>query len=221
MYRNRRILGAALGCLTLVVLSGCATEIQGTAVPEGEQSTGGDSGVGGSGAGDRPVMMLGDLNGPKTAQELGAPFDPCNKSFYQALGEFAPAEARTPTYLNTNDEPDLPPLVICKFHNSDDVGITTNLESGEVSSTTGDAFNVYVSWGEELGPLGGAQPTDYNGKPGLKLAGGNGEGDARCDTRLTLDKGTAGVIVQNRKFPDADACAVARSVTEHVTTLLP
>ncbi|WP_424187626.1 hypothetical protein ACOBQX_07465 [Actinokineospora sp. G85] len=170
------------------------------------------------------AITYGDLNGPKKADEVGAPFDPCTTPTWADLPtEVRPTDGRphSPT-LREPEEQDLF-AVSCLFDNSGKVVISP--EGGSPIDQDG-RFQVQVVWGTELD----ADPTRHenatgkvwNGKQGLiKPLPENPALGKQCIGMVALNTGVAGALVSNNKFPTVDPCTVVDAALAAITAKTP
>jgi hypothetical protein len=168
-------------------------------------------------AGRTSAVALGDLNKPKNAQEVGAPFDPCALRWTDFPAEVRPVDGqphaptlRAPQEGDTFD-------IRCLYDNSGKVKIDVN--NPQASGVEGGYFLVSVIWDREAGldPARnpGASAKSFNNRPGLVVRSPD---DAKTGAKLCLaavrvgEKGAAGVSVTNSRFKQTDPCAVAETM---------
>jgi hypothetical protein len=168
-------------------------------------------------AGRTSALALGDLNKPKTAQELGAPFDPCGLQWTDFPAEVRPTDGtpHAPT-LRAPQEGDGFDLR-CLYDNSGKIRVDVN--NPQSSGVEGGYFLVSVIWDHEAGldpaKTQGATAKTFNGRPGLVARSPD---DAKTGARLCLAAvrvgagGAAGVSVTNSRFKQTDPCTVAETV---------
>lgn len=153
------------------------------------------------------ALTLGSLEGFPTADDVGAPFDPCATVGWSAF----PAEVRPP---GVDPRP---------FPSPVDSG-TLYRVGCDYSS---DALAAVLSWGPAAGTYStdpAARPgvaTVFAGRPGLEHRAVPGAGEAPlCLSTMQVGNGIAGVVTLARETT-ADLCAVNRAVLETLAPLVP
>lgn len=153
------------------------------------------------------ALALGSLEGFPTADDVGAPFDPCSTIGWSAY----PAEVRPP---GLDPRPFPSPIEADTLYR---VGC----------DYASDALASIVSWG----PANGAYsidpaarpgvPAQFGGRPGLEHRAAPGAGEAPlCLSTMQIGNGLASVITLARDT-EADLCAVNRGVLETLAPLVP
>ncbi|PRW63458.1 hypothetical protein CEP50_10270 [Actinopolyspora mortivallis] len=209
------------GLLAVAFLGGgCGDSDRPGPDPTRSTETAEDSAGGAEGTNEQTQpVVLGDLDPPRDARELGAPFDPCDSGLWQAVPERVrppePGEDE-PVVLSPQDNEGTPQGLTCKFANHQ-----TSAEG------TDGVLRVYVSWGRTLRPLESPERTTFgSGTPGAikrsravfrRDSEGNPTATApKCAAEAELSEGEAAVSVLNPAFPDVAPCDVARAVMDRV-----
>ncbi len=175
--KTTRIALATLGVLALA--SGCTQDIASTAQPA--ESVALPGGV--AGDAEQPVATLGDLNPPASAAELGAPFDPCT---VVGWGDF-PEQARGAAEPTSEPkEPGAPYEIACGWE--------------------GPNYTL-VAWGTEPdfafdeSERPNRQPVEIDGTPAVQYPGMTENQVPRCESRMRLPNGVAGVVTVAYSHP--------------------
>lgn len=227
MIRYGQWMGAALllgVSLAGVVACGDSAPSDGAVTAEGAAQGGGEDVAGrerrraGRAEG---AITLGDLNKPKSAAEVGAPFDPCALGWAAFPVEVRPVDGKPHAPTARQPKPEDPYSVSCVYDNSGKVSF--GVDGGAVAATAGTYFVVSVVWGERLNAdpakREGAQPKSWNGRNGLvHRQPDDPQRGAGCVTLVALGKGVAGVSVTNSRFPGVDPCVVGDAVITAITT---
>lgn len=152
------------------------------------------------------ALTLGSLEGFPTAEDVGAPFDPCSTVGWSAF----PAEVRPP---GIDPRP---------FPSPVDSG-TLYRVGCDYSS---DALTSVLSWGPAAGTYStdpAARPgvaTQYGGRPGLEHRAVPAAGQAPlCLSTMQVGNGIAGIVTLARETT-ADLCAVNRAVLDTLAPLV-
>ncbi|CRK57005.1 hypothetical protein [Alloactinosynnema sp. L-07] len=166
------------------------------------------------------TIKLGDLNKPKDATEVGAPFDPCTTITWADFpGEVRPTDGKPhPPQLRAPEKDD-PFDVRCLFDNSGAITLDSN---GDRTGAQGSYFMVSVVWGTKLeadpAKRKGSEAKTWTGKSGLihRMPDDPKTGKG-CIGLATLGSGVGGVAVTNSRF-GTDACAVVDALMGAITT---
>lgn len=98
-------------------------------------------------AGRASAVPLGDLNRPKTAQEVGAPFDPCGLAWTDFPEAVRPTRNPPPAPRQARPGPEDKWTIGCNYDNSGAITVTVPNDPKQPSSSTpGAYFIVSVYW---------------------------------------------------------------------------
>ncbi|WP_394622466.1 hypothetical protein JNUCC0626_49910 (plasmid) [Lentzea sp. JNUCC 0626] len=166
-------------------------------------------------------LVLGDLNKPKTAQELGAPFDPCSTITWNDFpAEVRPDDGKPHTPQLRQPGKDDPFDIRCAFDNSGKVAINPD---GSSTGTPGGYFIVSVVWagGDKLNAdpakRQGAEAKTWNGKAGLiQRFPDDPKSGKSCIAMAKLGNGVGGASVTNGRF-GTDPCVIADALVNAIT----
>ncbi|RLK58360.1 hypothetical protein [Actinokineospora cianjurensis] len=210
---------AALGVAACTTISGgnTASGRAGSAVTDGS----GKDRQAAERRGDRTEgsIVLGDLDRPKTAQELGAPFDPCKDLSWNDF----PAQVR-PDPAGPPNTPRLGEVaqddafdIRCVWSNHATAHIGT-----DGTSRTGRRFVVSIVWaaGDKLDadPTGkpDVEAKTWNGKAGLLRRVPANEDGKNCLGMARLGNGVGGAAVTDGRF-GIDPCVVVEALMNAIT----
>lgn len=159
------------------------------------------------------VVVLGDLNKPKGAKDLGAPFDPCGLTWADFPAEVRPTDGKPRQPTARAPEKEDPFALRCLYDNSGKIVINAD---GTGGGTDGGYFMVSVVWGEKLetdaSQRAGSTTKTFGQRTGLVHPQPPDKNGKACVAIVALSKGAAGVSVTNGRFPAADPCTVAETV---------
>jgi hypothetical protein len=224
MITIRRGTTAGLLLVTAALLGTGACTGPDTAGPAGSGVTGtaqADPGIEKRRAGRAEgSLVLGDLNKPKTAQELGAPFDPCSTVTWNDFpAQVRPSDGKPHTPQLRQPGKEDPFDVRCLFDNSGEVSINAD---GGGNPQGGGRFLVSVVWasGDKLNAdpakAQGAEAKTWNGKPGLiKRFPDDPKSGKTCLGMAKLSNGVGGASVTDSRF-GGDPCAVADALVNAI-----
>jgi hypothetical protein len=150
------------------------------------------------------AVALGDLNPPPTAEQVGAPFDPCTVAGWEVYPpELQPGPNKLPA--RAQPEPDSGWAVGCSFN-------------------TGPMFSILV-WGRPVGAFSadpaarpGSVPVRFGGKAGTEQRGAGDGGEPQCYSAVQL---ADGVAAMSTTLDAGDPCAANRGVLEQVAAKVP
>ncbi|WP_156755877.1 DUF3558 family protein [Actinokineospora pegani] len=154
-------------------------------------------------------LRLGDLNGPKSASEVGAPFDPCTVVTWDDFPEpVRPTDGKPHPPVQSEASGSI--KVRCSWSNSGQIEI----QPGARPTEKGGRFQANILWSDKLDADPAREPgsvaKQWAGKPGLlHPRPEDPKFGKQCLGLVTLANGTGGVIVANARFPSVDPCAVA------------
>jgi hypothetical protein len=167
-------------------------------------------------------IALGDLNRPKDAKQINAPFDPCALRWDDFPAQVRPTDgqAHAPT-LRAPGEKDTYDIR-CLYDNSGRIKIDPN--NPTASGPEGGYFLVSIFWDStasvDPAKTKGSTAKSWSGRPGLVLRPPD---DARTGSKLCLaavkvGNGAGGVSVTNGRFKDVDPCMVAETLAAAIAT---
>jgi hypothetical protein len=225
----RAAMGAAAVLTVVLGVSGC------TGGGDGQASPGGPAGAGLSGqatqgrdqGNDKEAearragratasVVLGDLDKPKSAKDVGAPFDPCGGdgldwTAWPAPVRPADGKPHQPRQIKPGGDGT---GVQCRWDNSGAITVGP----GGASAPEGGYFTTTIAWGRDLeadpAKRQGSTAKTWGGRPGWSLPGTSQAGPT-CTAVVDLGdgRGAAGVAVVNGRFSTAvPACDVADTV---------
>ncbi|MCE7012137.1 hypothetical protein LWC34_56400 [Kibdelosporangium philippinense] len=161
------------------------------------------------------AVKLGDLNPPKSWQEVGAPADPCTVIGWEAF----PPEARDSKGLKPTRRPPEKDSVFkaaCRFE-AGGAELTVDKDKGATSKLS--VMIALIVWGDDASGMSadpakrkGSVAKEYSGKPGLEEGGTSSNGDPECLGIVQTSKGYWGISVTNAAFPNVQPCAISNSV---------
>ncbi|SER20141.1 hypothetical protein [Actinokineospora terrae] len=168
------------------------------------------------------AIVLGDLDRPRDARQVGAPFDPCSVTWQDFPPAVRPTDGKPhPPALRSPGKDD-PFDVRCAF---DGVGTIRIPTDGAAGGPVGGYFLTSVVWGTRLNAdpaaRAGSVAKTWSGKPGLQARVDDAKSGPGCVGLARLAHGVAGVSVTNGLFPGVDPCAVVDSVLTAITARTP
>lgn len=167
-------------------------------------------------------IALGDLNRPKDAKQLNAPFDPCALQWEDFPAAVRPTDgqAHAPTLRAPGKDDTYD--IRCLYDNSGRIKIDPN--NPTASGPEGGYFLVSIFWDStasvDPAKTKGSTAKSLSGRPGLVLRPPD---DARTGSKLCLaavkvGNGAGGVSVTNGRFKDVDPCVVAETLAAVIAT---
>ncbi|OLR91073.1 hypothetical protein [Actinokineospora bangkokensis] len=223
--RYVRAATAATAMLAFITTTACTTTDPDTPTPS-TQATGSGGEPGGDGDAEQRragratgSVALGDLDPPKNAEQVGAPFDPCGL----AWGDF-PAPVR-PTD-GAEHAPQLRPAggtngvgLRCVYSNSGKVTINPD---GPPTGPEGGVFSTTVVWDRNLqtdpAKVPGSTTKTWGGHPGWIVTTANDKTGPQCSAVITLADGAAGITTANNRFPQTPPCEVVEALAAVIVT---
>jgi hypothetical protein len=214
MIRIRQLVGFTLAAATVLgTLTACTDGEPGNAAGSGAQQAAAETAEKDAAAAARRragrepgSIRLGDLNKPKTAAEVGAPYDVCSLAWTDVPAEVRPMDGKPHTPTLDAPTKDDPFLVRCRYDNSGKTAINGH-------GATDGYFILGVAWGDQVetdpAKISGATAKSWSGKAGLiqRLPDMPHKGKS-CIGSVKLSKGAALVDVTNGRFPNIDPCTV-------------
>ncbi len=164
-------------------------------------------------------IKLGDLNKPKAASEVSAPFDPCGLSWQVFPAQVRPADGKPHTPTARQPGPDDPYEVDCRYDNSEPLTLDTN---GNHTPTTKKIFTASVVWSAtklvaDPTKHAGSTSKTWNNRPGILKPYNDPKHGNACLGLVTLSTGVAGVSIKNSRFPNTDPCTIVDAVLTAIT----
>lgn len=190
----------------------------GTAAGQGEDTAGIERRRAGRAEGS---IKLGDLNKPKNAAEVGAPFDPCLVVTWADFpAAVRPDDGKPHAPRLSQPKPDDPYKINCVHDNSGAIKIEMD---GSGSPGTSARFSVQIIWGDELevGKIPNTTPKTWGGKTGVTKPLADSPAGKSCLGAMNVSKGVAIVDVLNGRYPSIDSCAVVDSVLTAIAAKTP
>lgn len=211
------VVGAAVTGLSACTNDSPAPGPGGTAAGQGEDTAGIERRRAGRAEGS---IRLGDLNKPKTAQEVGAPFDPCAVTWADFPAPVRPTDGQPHAPRLSQPGPDDPFKVNCIHDHSGKIEISMD---GSGSPGTSARFFAKVIWGDQLdvGKIPNTTPKTWGGKAGVTKPLADSPQGKSCLGAMSLGTGVAIVDVLNGRFPSVDPCAVVDSLLTAIAAKTP
>lgn len=162
-------------------------------------------------------IALGDLNKPKSFDDVGAPFDPCALDWSDLPEQVRPTDGKPHAPQLRHIDEDDPFVIRCLYDNSGKVVLKAD---GTRAGNSGH-FIVSVVWGTEIqadpAKRKNAEAKTWDGKPGLiQRFPDDPKTGKSCLGLIRLSEGVGGASVTNGRF-DVDACAVAEAAVKAIT----
>ncbi|UVS80576.1 hypothetical protein [Actinokineospora sp. UTMC 2448] len=177
----------------ITALAGCADHPAATIQPDHRRAEG--------------SVQLGDLNNPKTAAEVGAPFDPCALTWADFPAAVRPVDGKPHSPIAQTLLPNSPFSVNCLYDNSTDQR---------------SVFAVSVVWSRskldaDPGKHRGSTARSWNNRRGLIKPFTDRKHGKACLGLVTLSTGVAGASVRNSRFRDTHPCTVVDALLNAIT----
>jgi hypothetical protein len=164
-------------------------------------------------------ISLGDLNKPKAATDINAPFDPCALTWDAFPAAVRPTDGKPHTPTAKQPGPDDPYEIDCRYDNSDPIILDPG---GNPTPTSRKVFIASVIWSADklvADPTKheGSTAKTWNDRPGIIKPFVDTKHGNACLGLVTLSTGVGGVSVRNSRFPDTDPCTVVDTVLTAIT----
>lgn len=167
---------------------------------------------------------LGALNKPPSAQDVGAPFDPCALSWNAFPPEVRPDPQDTDNHAPRLKKPDLDQWTVeCEYDNSGSITVDPN--GNNSSGPQGGYLIISVSWAKDgqADPSNapGSQPKTWDGKPGFELSQPDDPQLGQlCMSSVKLSTGSGVTTVANSRFRNQkSACDIADASAKAIASM--
>lgn len=168
-----------------------------------------------SGKAERTVTTLGALHPPPSADEVGAPYDPCTVVDWSDFPEQVRPRAAKPR-KPTPRTPDKNSAyaIACAWEANGPI-----VRDANGKSTGAGMFSTWIVWGKagEMNPNPPkSNPATFGTAQGSLVTSATSQGAPMCTGFAALPTGVAGVSVLNSRVPQMDSCAL---VTDLLTRI--